>query len=61
MLSAGRPGIGRPGMGFTRSDDAYDLAAGTRNAFLDEFASGKELHEATGDTGPKTSAASRGR
>ena len=48
-------------MGFTRSDDAYDLAAGTRNAFLDEFASGKELHEATGDTGPKTSAASRGR
>ncbi|MFF3335726.1 hypothetical protein ACFYWX_40455 [Streptomyces sp. NPDC002888] len=32
----------------------YDLAATVRYAFLDELAYGKELDEATGDTGPTT-------
>ncbi|MFF0767022.1 hypothetical protein ACFYWH_44735 [Streptomyces sp. NPDC003737] len=34
--------------------NTHDLAATVRHAFLDEFASGKELDEATGDTGPTT-------
>ncbi|MFF4542463.1 hypothetical protein [Streptomyces aureus] len=41
----------------TDTDDIinhYDLAATVRHAFLDEFATGKELDEATGDTGPTT-------
>ncbi|MGC0334885.1 hypothetical protein RKD23_007962 [Streptomyces sp. SAI-170] len=34
--------------------DTHDLAATVRHAFLDEFAYGKHLDEATGDTGPTT-------
>lgn len=34
--------------------DTHDLAATVRHAFLDEFAYGKQLDEATGDTGPTT-------
>ncbi|MGW5214332.1 hypothetical protein ACWEQO_24820 [Streptomyces sp. NPDC004051] len=34
--------------------DAHDLAATVRHAILDEFASGKELDESLGDTGPTT-------
>lgn len=34
--------------------DRHDFAATVRHAFLDEFATGRELDEATGDTGPTT-------
>ncbi|MFD7407771.1 hypothetical protein ACFV7R_35090 [Streptomyces sp. NPDC059866] len=34
--------------------DPHDLAATVRHAFLDELVTGKDLDEATGDTGPTT-------